>query len=440
MKILVVGGGAREHVIAETAAKFGGEIYVALANRNPGLLRLARETLTTKDTAVERIAKWAAERGIELAIIGPESALAAGIVDALNDKGIPAAGPTRAAARLETDKEFMRGLLDRYRVPGQLAYRVCDSPGAVRAFLTEFGRDCAIKPIGLTGGKGVAVMGDQFHGIDAAVEYARKCIDSGLGGASKVVVEERAVGQEFTLQAFVAGATLRPMPTAQDHPHADEGDVGAITGGMGSYSQGDGLLPFMSRDDYDAALAGMEGAVQAMASEGAPYHGFLYGQFVLTADGPRIVEFNARFGDPEAMNVLPLLQTDFLSVCHGIADGRLGEVEFARQASVCKYVVPEGYGTAPRADCTLVVDDDALAASGARAYYAAVNLADDGTITTTTSRSAGVVGFGDDLAAAEAQCEAGLEAVSGRGLFVRHDIATPASLAKRVRHMAALRG
>jgi len=445
-KVLIVGGGAREHVLAATVARYSGQVWVAMANRNPGLWRLAgngERVLQAKDTEVERVSQWAKMNQIDLVFIGPEAGLGAGLVDSFSEQGIPAVGPTKAAAQLEVDKRFMRSLLERHSVPGRLAYRVCDSEEDVRDFLGELesqGLEGVVKPVGLTGGKGVKVMGDQLHSIDEAVEYAKEILDSRMSGFGQVVMEERAVGQEITLQGFCDGKTVAPMPAAQDHPHADEGDVGAITGGMGSYTQPDGLLPFLSQPEYGEALDCMKTTIKAMNSEGRPYHGFLYGQFVITAQGPKVVEFNARFGDPEAMNVLPLLDFDLVDLGYRISEGCLpDQVPFQAQASVCKYIVPQGYGTSPAAPGPMKVDEDGLRSTGSQVYYAAVNLTENNELFTTTSRACGVVGFGDDLDSAERVCEAGLKYVKGDHLFVRHDIATPPSLAKRVAHMNSLK-
>lgn len=445
-RVLIVGGGAREHVLGATVARYSGQVWVAMANRNPGLWRLAgngNRVIQLKDTEVDKLSQWALDKKIDLAFIGPEAGLGAGLVDAFNKQGIPAVGPTKTAAQLEVDKRFMRSLLEKHMVPGRLSYQICETKEQVHEFLQELdsqGLKGVVKPVGLTGGKGVKVMGDQLGSIDEAVEYADQIIHSKISGFGQVVIEERAVGQEITLQGFCDGKTVAPMPAAQDHPHANEGDVGAITGGMGSYTQPDGLLPFLKQGEYDEALDCMKTTVKAMNSEGRPYHGFLYGQFIITAQGPKVVEFNARFGDPEAMNILPLLDHDLLDLGYRIAEGRLPtKVAFDPKASVCKYIVPQGYGTSPVPPAPMRVDEERLISSGCQIYYAAVNLTDDNELYTTTSRACGVVGFGDDIDSAEHVCESGLKYVIGKHLFVRHDIATPASLAKRVNHMNGLR-
>lgn len=440
MRILVVGGGAREHVIVETLAR-NGEIYSVMKNRNPGIARLAEDFLLHPETDVEKVRDFAVEKGVDLAVIGPESALEAGIVDALGEAGIPAAGPDSTAARIETSKIFMRELMERHKISGRAKHKVFDSVEGMREFILECG-EVAVKPVGLTGGKGVKVMGEteQLKDVDEAIEYAREVLEKEIGGAQKVVIEERLIGEEVTIQGFCDGKIVIPTPAAQDHPHAFDGDHGPITGGMGSYSQPDKLLPFLTQDDYDAAVETMQSTIDAMRQEGTPYHGILYGQFVITREGPKVVEFNARFGDPEAMNILPLLEGNFADICMGIAKGELnpGDVRFAPRATVCKYVVPEGYGVKSVAGKPITVDEEAIAELGAKFYYSSVNETDEG-ILTTSSRSVGVVGFGDNLAQAEQMAEKALEYVSGEAIYVRHDIATPPSLEKRIRHMEDVR-
>ncbi|SCL75263.1 Phosphoribosylamine-glycine ligase [Methanoculleus chikugoensis] len=424
MKVLVVGGGGREHAITRAlSCNSDTKIFSVMARKNPGIARVAERVLLEKETNIERIIPFATSCGVDAAVIGPEAPLEAGIVDRLLEAGIPSLGPTRAAARIETDKAFCRRLMERHRIAGCPEYRVCHDPEEARRFIESYDGDLAIKPIGLTGGKGVRIMGEHVD-VAGAVEYARE-----IGG--DVVLEERLIGEEFTLQAFVDGEHLVPMPLVQDHKRAYEGDVGPNTGGMGSYSLGDHMLPFVSREDYEKALRIMEETVAAMRAEGTPYRGVLYGQFMNTRDGPKVIEFNARFGDPEAMNVLSLLESDFAAIVGHIIEGDLApsHVRFAKKATVCKYLVPEGYPEAPRAHEPLTLGDygDALL------YYASVEER-NGTLHTLTSRALAFVGKGETLAEAEAIAEKAASSVSG-SVFHRRDIGTPEILEKRCRHM-----
>ncbi len=438
MKVLVVGGGGREHALAAALHRSGAELYSAMRNNNPGIARLAREVRLVKETDVAAVVDFAKAAAVEMAVMGPEAPLEAGLVDALQARGIDCVGPTRAAARLETSKSFARELMQRNGVPGNLRFASFTDLGEAKRFVRDAGFELAIKPVGLTGGKGVKVQGEHLKTVEEADAYLEEIFGHGIGGGS-VILEERAVGEEFTLQVFCDGRTVVPMPLVQDHKRAYEGDTGPNTGGMGSYSAEDHLLPFVKDADQQAALEIIRRTVEAMAREGHPYRGVLYGQFMLTRDGPRVIEFNARFGDPEAMNVLSILETPFLEVCQGIVDGSLStNVSFARKATVCKYVVPSGYGTRPQAGKVIEVDEDAITREGARAYYAMVDQ-EDGRILTTTSRAVGVVGIDDTIQAAEEACERALQHVRGDAIFVRHDIGKAELVNRRMEHMAQLR-
>ena len=431
MKVLVVGTGAREHAIAD-ALKDDVELYCYMSKVNPGMSKIA-EFKQGDEGEVEKVAEYAKENGIEIAFIGPEAPLGKGIVDELEKNGIKCVGPSQSAARIETDKSFMRKLFEDYDIDGSLIYRVFDNYDDLSAFLDEFDQDVVVKPVGLTGGKGVKIVGDHLKDNEEAKQYSKEVIDNEMGGFAQVIIEERAIGEEFTIQAFCDGEHLAPMPAAQDHPHAFEGDVGAITGGMGSYSDANGLLPFLTQEDYDNAVKIMEDTLQAIAKEAEPYKGILYGQFMLTADGPRLIEYNARFGDPEAMNVLPLLKTPLIDVCKAIVDGTLDEVEFKPKASVCKYIVPDGYPETEYAGELIEVDEEAIEKMGAKVFYAAVSLEDDG-IHLSGSRALGIVASGETIAEAEEIAEKACEYVKGN-VYHRRDVGTEVLVLKRVEHM-----
>ena len=440
-RVLLVGGGAREHAIADALVRSGAELYAVLPNRNPGILRLAKDHALAKDTDGEAAAAAARRFGAQYAVVGPDAALAAGVTDALTAAGVRVASPTRRAAEIEWSKAFMRDLLERHQVPGRVRYRTFESIDGVRAFVEELGA-VAVKPIGLTGGKGVKVTGDHLHSVDDAMEYAKECLQGG-----RVIVEEKVEGEEFSLQAFCDGKDLVPMPAVQDHKRAFVGDTGPNTGGMGSYSGPDGLLPFLERAEYDQGVVILRRILDALRAEGRPFVGTIYGQFMVSRDGPRVIEINARFGDPEAMNVLTLLESSYLDVVKAMAEGRVAgvKVAFSSDASVCKYVVPEGYGVKPMANEPFTVDEAAVEKAGARAYYAAVNQtggAPGGVVegTTTTSRSVGVIARGPTLADANARTDAALQHVKGPHLFHRADIATLALLQRRVEAMRRVRG
>jgi len=428
MKILVVGGGGREHAIASALARNSDiEIFSVMGKRNYGIARIARDFRICRETDVSRIVSYARETGVDYAFIGPEAPLEAGIVDQLEAIDIACVGPTRAAARIETDKAFCRDLMHLHSIDGCPKFRIFHEPAEAVSFINDHEEDLAIKPIGLTGGKGVRIMGEQVD-RSGAIAYVKSL----TGG---VVLEERLIGEEFTLQAFVDGNHLIPMPLVQDHKRAFDGDLGPNTGGMGSYSMQDHMLPFVTDTDYTKALAIMKATIQALERTGHPYKGILYGQFMNTARGPKVIEFNARFGDPEAMNVLSLLCSDLSDIVTRITDGTLSaaKVSFAQKATVCKYIVPGGYPDSPASGDTVTIPPQ----SGALLYYANVE-EQEGTFTTLSSRTLAFVGVAPTLEEAERIAERSASSVRGRVRY-RRDIGTRALLEKRIAHMKELR-
>jgi len=434
--VLLVGGGGREHAIARAVGDSEQDVtlYGVAGNRNPGIAALAEGFVTMDVTDVDAVADYADSIGATLAVVGPENALKAGVVDALDEVGVYAFGPYAEDARIETDKAFQREFMDEHDIPGTPEYQIFDDPDLAAETLERYAGDMAIKPRGLTGGKGVRVTGDQLTKEEGA-EYILE------SDYEEFVLEERLVGEELTVQAFVANGSVVITPAVQDHKRAYEGDEGPNTGGMGSYSDADFQLPFMTKADSAEALTILKAVVEALPS----YRGILYGQFMLTDEGLKVVEFNARFGDPEAMNTLPVLETDFIEILQAARDrDPMPEVSFASKATVCKYAVPEGYPTDPEDGARVTIDEEVVADVSADhdgeaiLFYASVDDREDG-IYTTTSRSYAVVGVADTIAAAEEIAEAALERAGTEGLRVRHDVGTAELVQSRIDHMEDLR-
>ncbi|MDI6917413.1 MAG: phosphoribosylamine--glycine ligase [Thermoplasmatales archaeon] len=436
MKVLLVGGGAREHAIAKVLKKGDVKMFACMNNRNPGIAKMCEDFYLVKETDVESVVDYARRKNIELCVIGPEAPLEKGIADELEKNDIKVVGPKKNAAEIETSKSFMRNLMKKYSIPGGVEYKVFDNVYDAKDFVESTG-DVVVKPVGLTGGKGVKIVGEQLKDTNDALNYVKEIIENKIGGVPKVVVEEKIVGEEFTLQGFCDGKKVVPMPAVQDNKRAFENDEGPNTGGMGSYSQGDGLLPFLRKNEYDAAVGIMQKIIEAMKKEGREYKGILYGQFMLSKYGPKVIECNARFGDPEAMNVLPLLESDFVEICNRIVDGHLSNASFMKKATVCKYVVPKGYGIKSMADRELILDEKKIGKEGAELFYASVN-EKKGKIYTTASRALGIVGIAESIKKAELIAESGLKHVLGE-IYVRHDIGKKDYIAKKVKRMERIR-
>ena len=424
--VLLVGGGGREHAIARSLADSEASLYACAGNRNPGIARLADGFETLEETNPTAVRSYAEEVDATLAVVGPEAPLEAGVADALDDAGVYAFGPQQDEARIETDKAFQRRFMRQHDIPGCPDFETFDDREAACEYIDSYEGDLVVKPAGLTGGKGVRVVGDQVT-AEEAKEYIRE------SDYDRIVLEERLIGEEFTVQAFVANGQLRVTPSVQDHKRAYEGDKGPNTGGMGSYSDDALELPFMTEEEYMDAVDVLRATVDALDG----YKGVLYGQFMLTTDGVNVVEFNARFGDPEAMNTLPVMGTDLLDVLVAAREGEsLPKLRFSREATVCKYAVPDGYPTDPEGGTRIDIDEES--AGDALLYYASVEERGDG-VYTTTSRSFAVVGVAESITTAEETAEEAIAAAGESGLRVRHDIGKPELVQQRIDHMAELR-
>ena len=433
--VLLVGGGGREHAIARSLDDSEASLYACAGNRNPGIARLADGFETLEETNPTAVRSYAEEVDATLAVVGPEAPLEAGVADALDDAGVYAFGPQQDEARIETDKAFQRRFMRQHDIPGCPDFETFDDREAACEYIDSYEGDLVVKPAGLTGGKGVRVVGDQVTEKEAK-EYIRE------SDYDRIVLEERLIGEEFTVQAFVSNGQLRVTPAVQDHKRAYEGDEGPNTGGMGSYSDAALELPFMSEKEYMEAVDVLRETVNALDG----YKGVLYGQFMLTTEGVNVVEFNARFGDPEATNTLPVLNTDFVDVLTAAREGEsLPQLSFAPKATVCKYAVPDGYPTDPEAGAEVTVDEESAAASAegsdgeALLFYASVDEREDG-IYTTTSRAFAVVGLAETITQAESTAENALAVAGEEGLRIRHDIGKQDLVQQRINHMAELRG
>jgi phosphoribosylamine---glycine ligase len=436
MRFLVVGGGAREHAIAVTLERAGAELLVASSNANPGLDRLAKAFARVDPTDAPKVVEFARREHATYAVIGPEAALAAGVADALRAAEVPTVGPNRDGAQVETSKLFTRRLLEKHGITASPKTVAPTAVDEVDRAIAGFSAPFVVKPDGLTAGKGVWVQGADFLDPKEGATYAKSLLLQG----GRVLLEEKLEGEEFSQMAFVTDSGIFPMPAVQDFKRALEGDRGRNTGGMGSYSQRDHLLPFLPRADRDAATDILRRSVDALRAEGIGYRGILYGGFMLTADGPRLVEYNARFGDPEGINALSLYEEgNFAELLEGVATGRVDPnlVRFRLRSTVVKYLVPAGYGEHPTPGGILELDTGAIEADGVHVFYGSVDAAGPGAVRFGTSRGVALVGEASAIHEAGTRVEASLRNIRGE-YYLRHDIGTKENLAQHVEHMRQL--
>ncbi len=437
MRFLLVGGGAREHAIGAALVRAGAEVVVASANANPGLERLAAASARIDPTEAAAVVEFARRTRAEFAAVGPEAPLAAGVADALRAAEVPTVGPGKDGARIESSKAFCRELLARHGIVASPKVVTPASVEEVDRAVAQFAGPFVVKPDGLTAGKGVWVQGADFLDPKEGAVYAKSLLLQG----GRVLLEEKREGEEFSQMAFVTDDGVYPMPAVQDFKRALEGNRGGNTGGMGSYSQRDHLLPFLPPADREAAIEIVRKTAGALRAEGISYRGVLYGGFMLTAGGPVLVEYNARFGDPEGINALTLYEEgNFASLLAGVATGRVDPnlVRFRLRSTVVKYLVPPGYGDRPRPGGVLELDLPEIEAEGVHVLYGAVEAAGPGAVRLGSGRGVALVGEASAIHEAGSRVEAALRHVRG-DYYVRHDIGTKEDLARRVEHLRQLR-
>ena len=334
MKVLVIGSGGREHAIVDALTRSAQVEKIYCAPGNAGIARVA-ECVDIRDTEVERLRDFAAGEGIGLTVVGPEVALAAGVVDVFRAAGLRIFGPTKAAARIESSKEFAKRLMAKYCVP-TAGFRAFTEYEEARAYVAARPLPAVLKYDGLAAGKGVVIAAT----MEEADEALREMLLDDRFGEGKVVVEDFLEGPEFSFMCFVSGRKVWPMVLAQDHKRAYDGDKGPNTGGMGAYSP----LPFITAEDEQFALRNiMQRTADAMVEEGCPFTGVLYGGLMKTAQGIKVIEFNARFGDPETEVVLPRLKSDIVDIFCAVAEGLDTQLEWHDFATLGIVLASKGY-------------------------------------------------------------------------------------------------
>ncbi len=418
MKILIVGGGGREHAIAASVAKSPRAEKIYCAPGNAGIAQIA-ECVPIGVMEFDALATFATEKGIDLVIVGMDDPLVGGLVDVLEAAGLRVFGPRKNAAILEGSKAFSKDLMKKYGIP-TAAYENFDSAQAALAYLEGASMPIVLKADGLALGKGVLIcntLEEAKAGVKSIME------DKQFGDAgNRLVIEEFMTGREVSVLSFVDGKTIKTMTSAQDHKRAGDGDTGLNTGGMGTFSPS----PFYTKEVDDFCKKHIyQATVNAMAMEGRPFQGIIFFGLMLTDKGPRVLEYNARFGDPEAQVVLPRMKNDILDVMEACIDGRLDEVElaFEENAAVCVVLASGGYPVSyqkgfPISGLERFGDGEQ---DGRFCFHAGTGYV-DGQVVTAGGRVLGITATGKDLKEARARAYEAAQWVSFEGKYMRHDI------------------
>ncbi len=410
-KVLVIGSGGREHAIVYQLSRSAQVEKIYCAPGNAGITQLA-ECVAISDTDVEQLLAFARARQIDLCVVGPEASLAAGVADAFRVADIPVFGHSKAATQIESSKEFAKQLMAKYHVPTAAYRSFADYDKAIGYVRSRNTYPTVLKYDGLAAGKGVVIAQNEQEAQQALSDM----LVGEAFGKGKVVIEDYLEGPEFSFMAFVDHNRVYPMPLSQDHKRAYDGDKGPNTGGMGAYTP----LPFISAEEEQWAKEHILQAVaDAMVKEGKPLTGVLYGGLMKTADGIKVIEFNARFGDPETEVVLPLLKTDAFTVFHAIATGViLDNIAWHQQATVGVVLASKGYPGAYTKGAEITGTDsfDGLILHMGTKYQ-------DGKLLTNGGRVLMCIAHGDDVRQAQKKVYAEIEKIHCTNLFYRKDIA-----------------
>ena len=417
MNILVIGGGGREHTLAWKLAQSPKVEQIFAIPGNPGMAKVAQCVEGISLDNNEMIVAFAQQAAIDMAVVGPEAPLTRGLVDALEEAGIPAFGPSQAAAELEGSKSFAKAMMEKYHIP-TARFKVFTKAEEARDYVKEQGAPIVIKADGLAAGKGVVVA----QTVEEAISAVNNIMEGNSFGnaGSRVVIEECMVGEEASLLAFTDGETIVPMISSQDHKRAYDGDKGPNTGGMGTYAP----TPVMTPDMVEIAVEKvLKPIIAGMKAEGRPYKGCLYAGLMITAEGPKVVEFNARFGDPETQVVLPLLKSDLAEIMLACCEGKLDqqEIQWSDGAAVCVVLASGGYPGSYMKGAPIHGLEEAEAA-GTMVFHAGT-AEKDGKIVTSGGRVLGVVAEAENIKAAVDKAYAGVEKIHFQGVQYRKDIA-----------------
>jgi len=427
-KILLLGRWGKTHAFAKAIVEKSSrpvQLFSYMDKPNAGILPLVEDYQLGDMQDNDQIIAYARKMKIDYTIAVPHLALSNSITEEMHRQGLRCLGPTGNCARLETNKTFLRRILRDCRLDVSPRYEILSSKEDIIDHIRSIDYEFVVKPAGVTEGDGVKVMGIQLKNKREAIDYVHEIFEKNIGGITQVLIEEKLIGREYTVQAFVDGKVLRGMPATRDYKLLYEGEEGLNTPGMGSISFPDHLLPFLSRAEYRHSLSIMEKVVERLFVQyGETYRGFLSGQFIKTAEGIKVIEFNVRPGDSEILNIIPILETDFVEICDAILDRTLSRIEihYEPKATVCKYVVVEGFPH-PRQDMVMTIDETAIRRAGADLFYSCFKI---GRNTYKPSpRGVAVTAKGETLPEANRLCEELITRhIKGEKLWHRTDIGT----------------
>ncbi len=416
MKVLVVGGGGREHALCWAIAKSPRCSQLYCAPGNPGIGRLAEcVEIATED--LDGMVAFARERAVDFVVVGPEAPLVAGLADRLTEAGIAVFGPSQAAAAIEGSKALMKDLCAKYNIP-TADYARFDEPDAAKEYIRARGAPIVVKADGLAAGKGVTVC----HNVNEAYAAIDHVMTEQAFGASgdEVVIEQCLEGEEVSFFALVDGEHAIPFGACQDHKARDDGDKGPNTGGMGAYSPTPLIMPELERDIMARCIVPM---AKGLVAEGKPFRGVLFAGLMMTKDGPKVLEYNARFGDPECQVLMPRLQSDALEVLHACATGRLDRVgvTWRAEAALAVVMAAKGYPGAYEKGSEIEGLDEAEEIDGVHVFHAGTSRA-NGRLLAVGGRVLAVTALGATVADAQRNAYAAVDRIRWPGGFCRRDI------------------
>lgn len=424
-KFLIIGSWAKEQITVKNIKENSSyKVFCYLDTKNPGIISLVDGYRMGSLYKIDEIVEYAKAIQPDLVLVTTAAPLSLGLVNKLQKAQIPVFGPTKEASKLECNKAFTRNLMRKYNINNIPAFEVFKEKEKAIEFAKKMDWNVAVKPIGLTEGLGVKVAGEQLENKEEIIEYVVKILNKEIGGSPKVLIEEKIEGEEFTIQCLVHEGEIISTPAVQDFKKLLPGDEGPNTASMGSYSTRDYILPFLRKKEYKISLEIIKKTVEAFKKEtGQDCSGFLYGQFILTPKGIKLVEYNFRPGDPEWMNTLSVLKNNIGNVVIELMEGKNVELTFISKATVCKYIVPKNYPEELNENLEVSFPKGKIKEMGVDWYYSCGKDEKSGKLNVGEERGIAFIGRGETVPEANKKVEKGISCIKGDFRY-RNDIGT----------------